>query len=468
MDFDDILTSDLPAPRDDEPESLRDDILDELADHLACAYRREVMRGADAQTAKERVLQRFGNPPALARRLWFDAMKGRIMKQRVLIIYSIVLTLLFVGQAGMMYIQSVAGQRAAREALAMAEMERARAAAAQQEMLEKLDAISKAAESPKMPDWIPVTFKLTEETPDGPPALGFHASLGKGENGANQPGAIHRESDDKGMIDFGVVQPGDWGYTLARVSDNGRCTWQGNGTLNVLPGTTITKTVVCPATKRVPIAVDVEWPSDLANQGLVVLATLGHQGQTYQPPLHWWCVGNWPLLVRSDGRPIEIESNQFYSWASGGEVIASKGGQELKGGKFYVDFPGIEQKGADFPPGSYVLHELRAMRPLKERPANFRGARYGLLAFCAPPFPYRQSGMQVPVFPQPPTDDVNPNSGLGSFMVVNMSPFAASNSYWRQAPTFEARKDQPNHWTIHLPDELIKAVREKLKDEKKK
>jgi hypothetical protein len=44
---------------------------------------------------------------------------------------------------------------------------------------------------------------------------------------------------------------------------------------------------------------------------------------------------------------------------------------------------------------------------------------------------------------------------------------AGPESFWRNAPSFEARKDQPNHWTIHLPDELIKAVRAKLKDQKK-
>ena len=79
MDFRDGLSTELPAPRDDEPDGLRNDILDELADHLVCAYRRELLRGADAATARQRVLERFGDPAALARRLWFDSMKGKIM-----------------------------------------------------------------------------------------------------------------------------------------------------------------------------------------------------------------------------------------------------------------------------------------------------------------------------------------------------------------------------------------------------
>ena len=47
MDFRDTLLTLLPPPRDDEPASLRQDIIDELADHLACAYNRELLRGAD-------------------------------------------------------------------------------------------------------------------------------------------------------------------------------------------------------------------------------------------------------------------------------------------------------------------------------------------------------------------------------------------------------------------------------------
>jgi hypothetical protein len=79
----DDIAADLPAPRDDEPESLRRDIVDELSDHLHCALHRELHVPAQtasggreaaesdpATAAHRRVLSRFGNPAALARRLW--------------------------------------------------------------------------------------------------------------------------------------------------------------------------------------------------------------------------------------------------------------------------------------------------------------------------------------------------------------------------------------------------------------
>ena len=46
VDYD--IAADLPAPRDDEPESLRRDIVDELADHLQCSLQRELLAGGQA------------------------------------------------------------------------------------------------------------------------------------------------------------------------------------------------------------------------------------------------------------------------------------------------------------------------------------------------------------------------------------------------------------------------------------
>ncbi|MBS0201851.1 MAG: hypothetical protein JSS49_03065 [Planctomycetes bacterium] len=78
------LLADLPPPHDDEPPSLRDDIADELGDHLHCAVNRELLTGHDKTTAEQRVLDRFGDPSQLARRLWWQAMWSRIMGQRIL------------------------------------------------------------------------------------------------------------------------------------------------------------------------------------------------------------------------------------------------------------------------------------------------------------------------------------------------------------------------------------------------
>ena len=132
-------------------------------------------------------------------------------------------------------------------------------------------------------DWIHVSFKLTQGTPDGPPAAGVNATLGQGNQAANK----QRVSDDKGAVDFGVVQPGDWQFGLYDQA------WGLNGTLNVLPGETIEKTIVCPRVRpRLPISVRVDWPPDLAEQRLATVVSFRHDGFTFQPPLHWNLLGS--------------------------------------------------------------------------------------------------------------------------------------------------------------------------------
>ena len=86
--------------RDGEPAGLRRDIVDELGDHLAALYTRELLRGVDASSARQRVLQRFGDPAAVARRLWLDAMKRKIMASTVSLFAACLVTLASLSLAG--------------------------------------------------------------------------------------------------------------------------------------------------------------------------------------------------------------------------------------------------------------------------------------------------------------------------------------------------------------------------------
>ena len=112
--------------------------------------------------------------------------------------------------------------------------------ATNQEMLKQLQAMAKPAPPAKSGDWIPVRFKLTVEKPDGPPAVGYEVVLGRGYGGAKNSGAIHRRSDATGLADFGVVQPGDWEFSIQAGL------WNATGGLNAVPGTPVVKEIVCP------------------------------------------------------------------------------------------------------------------------------------------------------------------------------------------------------------------------------
>ncbi len=477
MDFRADLSAELPAPRDDEPGGLRDDILDELTDHLACAYRRELLRGADAATARQRVLERFGDPAALARRLWFDAMKGKIMAQRILVVCCILLTVISLSLAFVTWNQAVHAHRLA--ALAQAEMAEDRRL--QQQMLEQLQAVSKAASSTRSAFWIPVTFKLTQETPDGPPAVGFNAFLGRGNNGANKEGAIQRRTDDKGMIDFGVVQPGDWEFTLMNN------TWQMSETFNVLPGTTIEKTIICPrnSPEYVPISVRVEWPPDLVESSLGVVAKFSHNGFTYQPPLRWWHTYSAPapgrisfLCGQGSKAMVAIEPGGFSYWMRQGDgtgLPLESLGTDARGYKFgqvYLELPWLGSSGepgsATAIQGTYQIEQLAVVRPRKELRGGFRGERCELLVLSSA----WGMGVRVMYRSEPPgQSEKEPGDGINGptpMASLDANYYVASNSYWRKPATFEVKQGQPNVWSIRLPDELTRAVRNKLKGETKK
>jgi multidrug efflux pump subunit AcrB len=79
-----LSVDDFPPRRDDEPSSLRQEIIDELSDHFACALNRELHKNPDEQLARGRVLEQFGDPIKVARQLWLEAMKEKIMSQRIL------------------------------------------------------------------------------------------------------------------------------------------------------------------------------------------------------------------------------------------------------------------------------------------------------------------------------------------------------------------------------------------------
>ena len=194
MDFRDTLSALMPAPRDDEPANLRQDILDELGDHLACAYNRELLRGA-VKWHRQRALERFGDPAAVARRLWLDAMKGKIMAQRMLVATCLVVMLACAATVGLawqwMNQDRLLRNRAAAEAI---EVNRrmsealAQSQAANQQLLTQMREMSEAVLHPVSPDWNQVILKLAEETADGPPAAGYALALTRLEGNIGGPG----------------------------------------------------------------------------------------------------------------------------------------------------------------------------------------------------------------------------------------------------------------------------------------
>jgi len=453
---------------------LRQDILDELSDHLACAYNRELLRGVEASVARARVLDRFGDPEAVARRLWLEAMKGKIMAQRALIATCLVLTIVSLSLAGLLWIHSNRTALQLAEAEARMAESMANARMTNQEMLRQLQAMGKGDRSTGAADWIRVTFKLTQETLDGPPAAGYKVSLGRGLGGSRTAGSIYRESDAEGLVDFGVVQPGDWEFRILRPADDGR-TWETVGNIDVLPGTKVAKTVVCPVeySENIPVRLRVDWPVDLADKDLHIAAQFGFAGITSQPPLRWQ-LGSWQsqeprfvrnILCRPGGKQAEIgEDRSLRPWQVGLSGAGASGSSVFA--DLFSDSLSRTSDTVNFAAGDYRLNRLIVLRPVTVAKPDFPAERFDFIAQSL----HRHSDtdglnpheMQIYVVETPPSGKLGPPNYGNLIQRVNNMVFSSSYRSLTKG-RFKARTGRVNEWVIPLPEELIKVVRDKLK-----
>lgn len=261
-----ISIEDFPPRRDDEPSSLRQDIIDELSDHFACALNRELLKNNDEQTAKQRVLNQFGDPIKLARKLWLDEMKERIMSQRILTGVSVAMAICGFIVVGLIWTMMRQNQSLNLQMLAqMKELaDRPAPVAVNQQdpqLLERLEALmqkQKAESDSSSGAMNLVLLHLVAENKEGKPAVGFSGTLTKvSTNGGDFK--INAVSDAQGELDFGKLP---WGkYQLHLKSPWGE-EWNGHQ-FSTLPGRKFEATIVCPATvpAKVPVEFQVDWPT---------------------------------------------------------------------------------------------------------------------------------------------------------------------------------------------------------------
>jgi hypothetical protein len=437
MDFRDALSTHLPAPRDDEPSGLRQDILDELADHLACSYNRELLRGANPDEARRRAIERFGDPAAVARRLWLDAMKGKIMAQRVLIATCLVMAVACLWIGG----------QSSRSAVEVVETNRRLAAllgqnqATNQEMLQQLRAMAKPGNSA---EWIPVQFNLTVEKPDGPPAVGYEVVLGRGHGGSARSEAIHRRTDENGVADFGVVQPGDWEFMIPAGK------WQATGGLNAVPGTAVGWTIVVPKVppERAQVRVRLDWSKGLADRNLIAIALFRPRAPTFQPTIEWASMQSVQIACGPQGEQVEAPLFASFHLDDKNHLDLSgfqTGDEILARDRVYAKLSSDPSIGSAEPfeldEGRYILVRLMILRPV----SRDGGVDYELLALMG-------SSDQSDQMIGPVGQRVFPIHG------IRIKPS------WRdKLDRFEARPAQVAEWVISLPEEIVRAAEKKLK-----
>ena len=458
MHFRDTLTTLLPPPRDDEPASLRQDIIDELGDHLACAYPRELLRGADSSAARRRVLERFGDPAAVARRLWFDAMKGKIMAQRVVIVTCLVVMLACLSLVGLVWLQSSRAAAQAAEAERKLAEALAQAQITNKDMLNKLGEMSDAIRNPRSPDWNPVKFVITEDTPNEAPVAGCSVSL------FLAPNNTVRVTDASGVADFGLVHPGEYSFQVSTTWD--QRTLLGSGSVQVEPGSQVLKRLVCPrkATERVPLRVQCNWPADLEKERLLLnapfhLMPLEKDGTSWNVETH----ATRSVLCGPGTALREIlDPDALYLWATSSPP-------QLRADVLTCDLRAINgsAESLKWERGTYYFSELIVLRPSESSADKAGRERFEVIVRCYPaPDNLGTYEGTHDFLQEPPTDDQLRDRirFKGGHEQTSVKGLGLPIETWSRAVKFfEARPDHVNEWRITLPEELIKAVREKLK-----
>jgi hypothetical protein len=346
-----------------------------------------------------------------------------------------------------------------------------RSEATSAEMLKQLKAMAKTSESPQAPDWIPVTFKLTRETVDGPPAARCHVTLEKGSGGLFDRG-MRRESDSAGLVDFGVVHPGDWEFELTMPYDE-QHTWKARGNLNVLPGTKVAKTIVCPGPlpQRSTVKLRSQWPPDLAGKNLRVEATFVQKPIEFQPPLKWTAHDSLgkeltrAILYGAGTQQTAIgDATRLDLWNVYGGSSASLGAVRVFG-DFHSDSSRTASDAVAIESGNFLLRRLIVLRPIVRDKTAIKGERFAVLAHIENPGVIKEPDDWSGEVRAYSTDPDSENESLGPGLPLNRykGSVTVEPLYWRQLEGhFAVRPGQVNDWTVPLPEELLKVVREQL------
>ncbi len=456
MDFRRALSAGLPPPRDDDPPGLRQCIVDELADHLACSTQHELLRALDPVAARAEVLKRFGDPAGIARRLWLDAMKGKIMAQRAVLATCLLVTAVSLAVAGMFWMQSTQATRELAETnrrMAEALLENQ---AANRELMSGLEGIAKGAKTPELSEWIPVAFTLTQGAADGPPAVDCQVWLTPGSDPyGNVVGSRKRIPDANGKVDFGVVKPGDWSLLILQKADDGASTWEAKEILNILPGSKVARSIVCPKshTDYLPVQISVVWPSDLRDKNLAIAAGFEHAGMTFGAPLKWAFHTNRCGFESQDvvceaksGLARIADPQNFYLWRKGPAWVKSP---------VYVNVKTIDGRNGpasvELAEGDYQLNRLLVMRPAAMPGGTHQGVQFELIA-------HARSNLE-----SSPIVRVDLEASLTGGESERLADPVALKYIWQgNEEQFRIRSGGRNEWKIELPDDVIQMAREKL------
>ncbi len=444
MTWPEISIDDFPPRRDDEPSSLRQDIIDELSDHFACALNRELLKNPDEQIARQRVLNQFGDPIKVARQLWLEAMKEKIMSQRILVGMSAVMAVCCLAVVG----------------IAWSMMQESRAFNLQ--MLEQFKQAQERSAGESTGEMQPIEFQLVQEGSEDQPAVGFDGTLSRRE-GDKTIFTVEAVSDKNGQLDFGNLPWGNYQLTL-------KAPW-GEAPqaemITTIPGRKYEETIVCPAhaPQKVEVEFQVNW-QDMPEEKYYLLCDFRYRvsnspSVSEQLILNSYQEIQWRQWNYSHDLDQESGENVYLIDVKNQRAapcpLAEDGSikkidvQQLSWG------PTVEiLQGVYNPPTIYLIaqHELGKITEINSL-SSTKGVmfRKGLLITIS--FLLPGQGAIIAPFEELSIDPT---------LVVNRTPSDLKQIHgfipdWSSRETYAATENQPNVWKIKIP-ELFPVTRE--------
>jgi hypothetical protein len=296
-------------------------------------------------------------------------------------------------------------------------------------------------------------------------------------------------SDASGRADFGVFHPGDYFFRIEKGWDHSSVVTFGQ--LRISPGSQINQRIVCPKIPldRASVRVRAAWPADLEKEKLVVFATFGAspivcEGQSWtlidrsrafaraRTGFQHGIGGEWSTTVRSvicgPGTSIAevLNDKELYIWAPDAMQPT------LRADLLTRNLREIKEPGQSisWERATYRLFELYVLRPDDSGAGNHRRWEFEIVvASQALGQPGAFAGFSLLYVVGEPTDEEIDNGSAPERHISRQDApiLALPREYWsKTATSFELRSGQVNEWTLPLPEELIQAVRTKLKAKK--
>lgn len=463
MDWSGSINESLPAPRDDEPASLRKDIEDELRDHLQSALRRQLLQTPDADQAQGIVLGRFGNPRAIARQLWFDALKEKMMSQRLVVGLMVVMTLVCVASLGMTMRAIDRGHQANLALIQQTQV-------LNQAVITKLENLSRPTPATTSFEWNEVKIPLVTPDPKSQAVPdGCKVTLQGRVLDPSKDTTIKGTMGD-GYVDFGLVRTGRQRLAISTPwNEYMSCD------LDVRPGQSKYAPIVVPVSQpaKVEITFGVDWPADLRDEKLWLAMNVMSEGRKIGDGDWYTNRGNQPVLLTNTGtvmtlpaRRSSVASEQMLSlairnraeevppWDTGWQWNSRN---RASGTEFVIDNPS-PMPNVVWPAIDYFVESLLVVKDPGESAETFRSLKVlgGIVQ--------GEDLRRIPVRSAPASPISGPAPAPGTSPPEMKSGFIVVTS--KNQPRFSASEGGTNRWEIKLPADFYETLRAALAEEK--